>query len=306
MSLIRVWSSDAKKSEIINSLEKKQPKSIVKVNRKHPEIVKSESTFKVTRPVKDNAPELKTPVERIRVVLKPTAGQKMALGEMFDAPQALAKLLLVHPIKIRSLRDASFFLLQNRKVLDGFINPLARTESIELLTEMLMQWSEDPPDLIGIDFVTNCSISTQQEIYLPINGFRCIAILDPAALIGKRLGSQYEGPFTLFREGKCFVVTFNLVKNLAVTKLSENLAVKTAKPKVNKSKKFIVPELILLPGSKKPYISGLRNQKSEPRRRVLYTNFSQVFGGGMRTMNWGGLSGWGVNGGLPSLGKNSR
>lgn len=306
MSLIRVWCSDAPKPKIENSLKTKQPKSNVKSKRKQPEKVKTASKIKGREPVQTNVLELKTVVERTRVVLQPTAPQKIALSEMFDAPQVLATLLRLHPGKIRNPGDASIFLLQNRKVLDRFINPRARSESIDLLTEMLMQWSENPPDVIGIDFDEDCSISAQQEIYLPMTGFRRLAILDPEELIEKRMGSQYEGPFTLFREDKFFIVTFNLVKRLAVTKFTESLAVKPTKPKVTKSNKFVIPELILRPGSPKPYISGLRYQKNEPRRRVLYTNFSQVFGGGMRAMNWGGLSGWGVNGGLPSLGKRSR
>lgn len=163
--------------------------------------------------VKLKATEFKMDVKRARAVLQPTPAQKITLERMFDAPQALAKLLQAYPQKITNLSEASLFLLKNRKALDGFINPRARTESVNLLTDLLIQWSDDPPDVIGIDF-DDCSISAQQEIYLPMDGFRRLGVSDPTELIGQLTGACYEGPFTLFREDKSFVVTFNLVRRM--------------------------------------------------------------------------------------------
>ena len=101
------------------------------------------------------------------------------------------------------------------------------------------------------------------------------------------------------------MVTFNLVR-----RMEEVISLTSKKVRKNslagKLKHFVPAELKIHPNKSKPYISGRRYDKKEPRRPVLFANFSKVFGAGFTTMNWGGLSGWGVNGGLPSLGKRSR
>ena len=65
--------------------------------------------------VKLKATEFKMDVKRARAVLQPTPAQKITLERMFDAPQALAKLLQAYPQKITNLSEASLFLLKNRK-----------------------------------------------------------------------------------------------------------------------------------------------------------------------------------------------
>lgn len=254
------------------------------------------------------------PVEAIRVKHKLVLSdkQKARLNGLFMAPKALAALLRTYPQKLVTLADASAFLLCNRKELDSYINPDARGRAVDLLTELLLQWSGNPPDSIGIDF-DDVSLAPDQKVYFPLDGLRSIEVADPMELLRQRKDRRFKEPFTLFEEDKQFFVALTLEPTL-----SARQAVQTApqwrrddkpqeiKLRETKSRKFKIPEIQLKPGQPLPYIRGTRNSPKEPRQRVLFSKFSSVFSGGLRTMNWAGLSGWGVNGGLPSLGKRSR
>lgn len=239
-------------------------------------------------------------VEAVRVKHRLVLGekQKARLEGLFMAPRALAALLRAYPQKLTTPADASIFLLSNRKELDGYINPDARGRCVDLLTELLLQWSGCPPDSIGIEF-DDVSLTPDQKVYLPLEGFRGVEVADPLQLIGQRKSRRFKVPFTLFEEDKHFFVALTLESRQAVKQPEQVAQQKDQKNKTRAIK--------LKLGQPLPYISGMRHQQlKEPRQRVLYSKYSGVFSGGLTTMNWGALSGWGVNGGLPSLGKRSR
>ncbi|MFC4623441.1 hypothetical protein ACFO3A_14680 [Comamonas nitrativorans] len=223
--------------------------------------------------------------------------QSARLEALFSAPNALAALLSAYPQRLVTPSDASVFLLSNRKELDAYINPDARARAVDLLTELLLQWSGSPPDSIGIDF-DDVSLTPEQKVYLPLDGLRGVEVADPMQLLGQRKDRLFKAPFTLFEEGKNFFVAFTLEPKQVYKK-----PVPVVKQKAQNNRP---PVITLKLGQPLPYISGMRHQPREPRQRVLYSKYSGVFRGGLKTMNWGGLSGWGVNGGLPSLGKRSR
>lgn len=310
---IRVWRQGEDLNKPPQPFKKKKKsqakmaKTAAKVEAKAIKKTKAVSSESLSHKPSPGRPHQKSEFEivekRIIVALKLAPAQMTAITRMFEAPRALARLLKAHVGKISTSAEASLFLLKNRKQLDGFIDSHARTESVDLLTELLIQWSNNPPEVIGIDFSEDCSISASQEIYLPIEGFRCLAVAEPANLAKKRIGSQYGGLFTLFEHDKGFSVSFNLCHRIEV----KSMPLKP--PPGMKLKDWRPPEIRLVPGQPLPYINRMRRVKPEhrPRQRVLYTGFAQSFGGGgLRSMNWVGLSGWGVSGGLPSLGKGSR
>lgn len=223
--------------------------------------------------------------------------QMVRLKALFSAPNALVSLLRAYPQRLVTPSDASVFLLSNRKELDTYINPDARGRAVDLLTELLLQWSGSPPDSIGIDF-DDVSLTPDQKVYLPFEGYRGVEVADPLQLMKQRKGRLFKAPFTLFEEGKHFFVAFTLEP-----KLVSKQPVPTVKQKARDTRPR---EIQLKPGQPLPYISGMRHELREPRQRVLFSKYSGVFSGGLKTMNWGSLSGWGVSGGLPSLGKRSR
>lgn len=190
--------------------------------------------------------------------------------------------------------DASIFLLKNRKELDGYISSTARDRSVDLLTELLIQWSGSPPESIAIDF-ENLSLTPDNKIHFPWSGFQEIRIADPMQLLRQRKGRRFTSPFTLFQEGKIFYVAFTL------------------KPKIaNKNRTHISSNTIRIAHQNGYSTYKSRTQKSfahppkEPKQKILFSKYGNLFSGGFRSMNWDGLSGWGVSGGLPSLGKKSR
>ena len=247
-------------------------------------------------PPADKRPEsLETIRVKHRLVLNEK--QRARLEALFSAPNALASLLRAYPQRLGTSSDASVFLLSNRKELDTYINPDARGRAVDLLTELLLQWSGSPPDSIGIDF-DDVSLTPDQKVYLPLEGSRGVEVAEPMQLLRQRKGRLFRTPFTLFEEGKHFFVAFTLEPKLVVKQPAQ-----AVKHKVQDNRPR---EIQLKPGQPLPYISGMRNQPREPRQRVLFSKYSGVFSGGLKTMNWGSLSGWGVNGGLPSLGRRSR
>ena len=224
--------------------------------------------------------------------------QKTKLESLFMAPKALAALIRGYTQPLRTAADASVFLLENRKELDGYINPETRERSVNLLTELLLRWAGNPPVSIGIDF-EDVSLTPDNKVYLPLEGFRTVQVQSPMVLFEERKNRRFKTPFTVFEKGRHFYVAFTLESKKISGKINtEKIAHLTtpSKPK----------EIKLLPGQPLPYISGRRDESPEPRQRILFSKYSGIFRSGLKTMNWGSLSGWGVNGGLPSLGKRSR
>lgn len=233
---------------------------------------------------------------RFELKLRVDERQRACLEALFMAPKALANLLRSYPLELKTKADASAFLLHNRRELDGVINHKRRDRDVDMLTELLLQWSGNPPESVGIDF-DDASLSHENKVYLPLPGLHSIEIFEPEQLEEQRRGRRYALPFTLFEEGRHFYLALTLEpcqKSATRPPRHQHL---DANGKVK--------EIKLKPGHPLPYISGPRYSPREPRQRVLFSRYSGVFGG-IKTMNWGDLSGWGVNGGLPSLGKGAR
>lgn len=231
---------------------------------------------------------------RVRHKLVLNQKQRERLEALFRAPRALASLLRQHPQKLVTPTDASNFLLSNRRELDGYINPDVRHRAVDLLTDLLINWSGTPPESIGIDF-EDVSLTSDHRVFLPLQGLRGVDVADSKLLEKQRRGRRFKQPFTLFEEDSQFFIAFTLEPKVPSSQHS-------------KVKNFVVvpKEIHLKPGQPLPYINGLRHQHREPTQRVLYSRYSRVFSGGLRSMNWGGLSGREVLGGLPSLGRRSR
>lgn len=233
---------------------------------------------------------------RIELKLRVDERQRACLESLVRAPKALANLLRSYPLDLKTKADASAFLLNNRRELDGVINHKSRDRDVDMLTELLLRWSGNPPESVGIDF-DDASLSHDNKVYLPLPGLHSIEIFEREQLEDQRRGKRYALPFTLFEEGRHFYLALTLEP-------SQKSATRPPRHQtldVNGK----VKEIKLKPGHPLPYIIGPRYSPREPRQRVLFSRYSGVFGG-IKTMNWGGLSGWGVNGGLPSLGKRAR
>lgn len=233
---------------------------------------------------------------RIELKLRPDERQRTCLEALFRAPKALANLLRSYSLELKTKADASAFLLNNRRELDGVINHERRERDVDLLTELLLQWSGNPPESVGIDF-DDASLTPENKVYLPLPGLRSVEIFELERLIEQRRARRYALPFTLFEEDRHFYLALTLEPR-------EKSAQRPPRHR-HLDANGTVKEFKLKPGDPLPYISGPRYAPREPRQRVLFSRYSGVFGG-IKTMNWGDLSGWGVNGGLPSLGKRAR
>lgn len=249
---------------------------------------------------REERPSSKDSLDRVKVCLLPSKSQQARLTEIFAAPKVVAGLLKQYPRQLTCPSDASMFLLQNKKALDGYISPQARNGTIDLLTELLLHWSAEPPEAIGINF-QHVGISPAQEMSLPVHGLRAVPIVHPSGLAEVTQGFVPQGPFTLFEEGRSYYLTFTLARETTARRHGADGVKQRQRPP---RERRVTPEIRLRPGDPLPYIVGLR-QEAPRSDRVLYSR-SGVFPRGLKTMNWAGLSGWAVSGGLPSLGRRSR
>jgi hypothetical protein len=239
----------------------------------------------------------KSNLQRIAVKheLKLDDRQKVKFDNLFLAPKALASLLRVHPEVLNTAMDASLFMLRYKKDLDGFINPATRETQINFLHELLIRWSKNPLDPIGFDFDSG-SITPEQEIVLPLRGLGLVQVRLPKQLAREREGRHYVERFTLTNEASKFFVEFTL-------EIKRWSKAQKLTPSENLRKLPNPPEIILQKGKPLPYIVGPREVPASSERRVLYSRYSGIFKGGIKTMNWTDLSGRGIQGGLPYSGK---
>lgn len=151
------------------------------------------------------------PLDAIRVKhrLVLDDNQKSRLEGLFLAPKAVAALLRAYPKPLVTKADASLFLLSNRKALDGYINPDARGHSVDLLTELLLQWSGNPPETVGIDF-DDVSLTQDHKVYLPLDGLRNLEVENVQELLSQRKGRRFKQPFTVFEKNKQFFIALTL------------------------------------------------------------------------------------------------
>lgn len=129
----------------------------------------------------------RVPLEEIRVSHKLVLreSQRAQIESLFKAPRALAALLVSYPEKICSDADARLFLLKNKKALDTYINADGRSSSVDLLAALIVQWSIQVPDSLGIDF-DDVSLTPENKVYLPLQGLFGVEVVEAPTLEQQR------------------------------------------------------------------------------------------------------------------------
>ncbi|AFT85064.1 hypothetical protein BUPH_08135 [Paraburkholderia phenoliruptrix BR3459a] len=239
-----------------------------------------------------------TMVESIfRCDLRPTAGQRATLDSLFSGPQFLKKLLLSAEEKPRTPHDASMFLLRHHRELQPYLFAGNRSESIDLLKGLIVQWGSRVPKLIELQFSGDCSISASNEIFFPIPRLGKLPIQNPGRLADARQGSRYNPAFALVHSSLGYLVEIvftrpsSIGRALDVPKAREQKSSKSAPAKVAPARaiddRLSFDKFVLL-------FDDAVNQRllSEIRIAQRYA-----------TPDFNALEGRQVLGGLPSLGK---
>lgn len=235
--------------------------------------------------------------------LKLEKKQHRILSELFAGPNLLLSLMKAHPTPIETKSEILQFLLLNRCKLDAYISPEGRNRSVEMLTSLLQRWSESTPDSVAIDF-EEMHLYPDQTFRLPVDGLSRVAIKKPLQLMKERKGRICETRCSVYEESGHFFVSLELHHKGSVRNEPKKSNATPQPTKTQRSRTDRAPEIVLKPGQRLPYI--VRTSPEPRRARVLYSPNFFASKSGMKTMNWSGLSGWGVQGGLPSLGRRAR
>ena len=242
-----------------------------------------------------------------RIPVFPRPAQKDVLDGLFAGPRLIRQLLAECTEPISTDEDASLFMLKHYKHLQPHLYSQRRDDAVNLLRRLIKEWSVAMPEDIELLFPGDCSISAEQQIYLPIPGLGTLSPLDAEAVKRLRARRRYEDGFVLLnKKSKYFVdVAFEKSEFREPQELSSAINVgqhpalrSTHEAKSHKSypptrDKKLRPSAIHIDS----FLSMFNNTIN--RRLMEQLKVSQQYS---RT-NFDKLEGWGVNGGLPSLGK---
>lgn len=242
-----------------------------------------------------------------RIPVFPRPAQKEILDGLFAGPRLIRQMLAVCTQPISTDEDASLFMLKHYKDLQPHLYSQRRDDAVDLLRSLIKEWSVAMPVDIELLLPSDCSISAEQQIYLPIPGLGTLSPLDAEAVIRLRTRRRYEDGFVLLNQNGKYFVDIAFEKPEFRERQQLNPAINTqqqpasrsgfdakrnkghSKTKVNKLR----PSAIHIDS----FLSMFNN--SINRMLMQQLRVSQQYS---RT-NFDKLEGWGVNGGLPSLGK---
>ena len=199
------------------------PPSIVKTGKPSKKIKKSRQA----NVIRDGG--IATTVDgsaRIPVVPRPV--QKEILDGLFAGPRLIRQMLAECNEPISTDEDASLFMLKHYKELQPHLYSQRRDDAVNLLRSLIKEWSVAMPEDIELLLPGDCSISAEQQIYLPIPGLGTLSPLDAEAVKRLRMRRRYEDGFVLLnKKGKYFVeVAFEKSEFREPQKLSSAINIK--------------------------------------------------------------------------------
>lgn len=138
--------------------------------------------------------------------LKPSKHQIKYLEELFEGPNIVGELLRKESSPIRTRGDASFFLLKNKDILEPYIFSKNRDQAIDLLTSLVLSWSNEPPIDYEIYFEENCSISRHKQVHIPLRGLGGMSVEAISNLEEAWHGRRYKDSFSLLYKEQAFYI----------------------------------------------------------------------------------------------------
>jgi hypothetical protein len=242
------------------------------------------------QPVETQAPL----VESIfRCDLRPSPAQKTVLDSLFSGPVLLKALLSKAAQRPQTSQETSMFLLEHHEELQPYLFAGNRSESVDLLKKLIIQWAARVPSLIELQFSGDCSVSASNQVFLPIPRLGTVAIQNESRMIDARHRSHYKPAFALVHSTLGYLIEIVFVR-------------RDSRPPPTAS--VFEPQKLA--------------QKAAPRaqlasERVGFDNFLMLFDNAVNqslmnelrisrrfaTPDFAALEGKEVPGGLPSLGK---
>lgn len=236
-----------------------------------------------------------------RIALRPTESQRLKLDALFDGPMFVLSLIEQHPEPIVDRAAASLFLLKHHKALAPHLFSQNRSAAIDWLTGLVQEWSAYPPQEMALAIPPTCTISRDQDIHLSMRQFGPLAPKDKLYLERFRLRRRYSNAFVLVLQDGKYHVDITFTRPWGETPLPSSpkparTQTATRQPSPRPPVKRPAPQRYRpLPiGALLAMFDSAMNARLMADLRI-----SQQYS---RTQ-FDKLEGWGVNGGLPSLGK---
>ena len=229
-------------------------------------------------------------------LLKPNGKQTSVLDAMFSGPLMIRDLLQKTEQKPKTPEDASLFLLNNHRALQPYLYATDRSRSVELLKHLIAEWAISSPELIEIEFPTDCSMSAENRVYFPIPKLGMILVKDEQELRDQRRGMKYSPGFVLIHSPWGYIAEIKFARAQRRFETEATLSAPLRKP---------------IPKPK------AQNKPNANTGRISFDQFLFMFDNALNarlmdeirvskkfvTPDFDSLQGWGVAGGLPSLGK---
>jgi hypothetical protein len=150
-----------------------------------------------------------------RCDLRPSPTQKTVLDSLFSGPLLLKTLLINAGNKPRTPLDASMFLMRHHGELEPYLYSGNRSESVDLLKNLVVQWASHIPARVELQFPGDCSVSASSQIFLPIPRFGLVNVQNPSRLIDARRGARYEPTFAVVHSSLGYLVEIVFIRSAA-------------------------------------------------------------------------------------------
>lgn len=240
----------------------------------------------------------KTPTFILHSLLKPSKTQKATLDAIFSGPVLLRNLLQESGVKHWTPNEAGLFLLQNYKALQPYLYANDRHAAIEFLKKLVLDWGRTHPELTALELPHGCSISANNEVFLPIPGLGPLAVADVGEMQAERKGRRYKSSFVLIHSKWGYVAEIELFGNSehdALTSVPEapSLSKKVRRKAVKSPPEKKSPENIPFAQFMEIFSNTLNARLMDELR--IYSRYAKS--------DFDALEGRPVQGGLPSLGK---
>ncbi|MDN7671031.1 hypothetical protein QMA69_13020 [Burkholderia pseudomallei] len=230
-----------------------------------------------------------------RCDLRPSPAQKAILDSLFSGPLLLRTLLLKAAHKPQTPHEASMFLLENHKELQPYLIAGNRSESVDLLKNLILQWASRIPTLIELQFTGDCSVTPSNQVFLPIPQLGAVPVQNESRLIEARYRSHYKPTFALVHSTLGYLIEIVFVRR-EILPLAAPGVREPEKPTTKKASRTEPASARLDVGRFVTLFGALDRARANETR--VARNFVKP--------DFGALEGRAVQGGLPSLGKRRK
>lgn len=235
--------------------------------------------------------------------LSPNSQQQAILDEMLEGPLLLQRLLSFEPAAPSTTDAASAFLDRNWKRLSPYMFRAGGRQSPKAIEELILKIARDYSEVFTLEFQSKCLFTPNQCAIFPIPGVGEIPVAEPNALTAALRGNRHTGGFGLAHFGGVYSVEVDLMP--AHRPDAPAPQPRRPSPATNRAPAKATSSS---PGRQSPQASKKGLAASDflalfNNRVTAHLQQQLKISRQFTTTRFDDLSGWGVSGGLPSLGK---